>query len=107
MEPNLVGRHVPSAQLLNDIMVGLRVRYASLNNIHYEAAWTDSWCDCRCMHAHQTLSDAAQCGLPRGAGWYVLAVEGGKLRELTTAEDQIVNNFRFTEERVKFKSQSV
>ena len=101
MEPNLIGPHVPSVQLLNDIMVGLRMRFASLNNIHYEAAWTDSWCDCRCMHQHQTLSDAAQCGLPRAAGWYVLAIEGGELRELTTAEDKIVNDFRFASWKTK------
>jgi hypothetical protein len=101
MEANLIGRYVPSAQLLNDIMAGLRMRYASLNNIHYEAAWTDSWCDCRCMHAHQTLSDAARCGLPRAAGWFVLAVEGGSLRELTTAEDTIVNEIRFASWKTK------
>jgi hypothetical protein len=95
MEPNSAGQHVPSAQLLNDIMSGLRTRYAALNNIHYEAVWTDSWCDCRCMHAHKTLGDAAQCGLPRAAGWYVLAVEDGEPRQLTTAEDKIVNDFRF------------
>jgi hypothetical protein len=101
MEANLIGRYVPSAQLLNDVMSRLRMRYASLNNIHYEAAWTDSWCDCRCMHAHQTLSDAARCGLPRAAGWYVLAVEEGSLRELTTAEDKIVNEIRFASWKTK------
>jgi len=101
MEPNLVAQHVPSAQLLNDIMVGLRMRYASLNNIHYEAVWTDSWCDCRCMHAHRTLNDAAKCGLPRGAGWYVLAIEGGEPRELTNAEEQIVNEFRLASWKTK------
>ena len=94
MEPNLVSPHVPSVQLLNDIVSGLRMRYASLNDIHYEAAWTDSWCDCRCMHAHQTLSAAARCGLPRAAGWYVLAVERGEPRQLTTVEDKIVNDLR-------------
>ena len=94
MEPNLVSPHVPSVALLNDIMSGLRMRYASLNNIHYEAAWTDSWYDCRCMHVHQTLSDAARCGLPRAAGWYVLAVERGQPRQLTIAEDKIVNDLR-------------
>jgi hypothetical protein len=94
MEPNSVSLHVPSAHLLNDIMSGLRMRFASLNNTHYEAAWTDSWCDCRCMHKHQTLSDAANCGLPRAAGWYVLAVEGGEPRQLSAAEDQMVNDFR-------------
>jgi hypothetical protein len=102
MELTSVGRQLSPAQLLSDIMVRLRMRYASLNNIHYEAAWTDSWCDCRCMHKHQTLSDAAQCGLPRAAGWYVLAIEGGELRGLTTAEDKIVNDFRFASWKTKF-----
>jgi len=101
MELTSVGQQRPPAQLLNDIMVGLRTRYASLNNIHYEAAWTDSWCDCRCMHQHQTLSDAAQCGLPRAAGWYVLAIEGGELRELTASEDKIVSDFRFASWKTK------
>jgi hypothetical protein len=101
MEPNLGSHPVPSVQLLNDIMSGLRMRYASLNNIHYEAAWTDSWCDCRCMHTHQTLSDAAKCGLPRAAGWYVLAVERGEPRQLTHAEDKIVNDLRVASWKTK------
>ena len=93
--------------LVKQIMTGLRYRYASLNNIHYEAVWTDGQCERRCQHRHQLLTDAAACGLYRASGWYVLAVERGEPRELTTAENKIVNNFRFTEERVKFKSQSV
>jgi hypothetical protein len=101
MERNLVGEHAASGQLLNDIMEGLRMRYASLNGIHYEAAWTDSWCDCRCMHAHQTLSDAAECGLPRAAGWYVLAIEGGELPELTASENKIVNEIQFASWKTK------
>jgi hypothetical protein len=101
MEPHLVGHHVPSVQLVNDIMSGLRTRYASLNNIHYEAVWTDSWCDCRCMHAHQTLSDAAKCGLPRAAGWYVLAFEYGEPRQLTNAEDKVVNDLRVASWKTK------
>ena len=36
--------------------------------------WTDSWCHRRCMHVHQTLIDAARCGMRQIAGWYVLAV---------------------------------
>jgi hypothetical protein len=28
--------------------------------------------------------------MPHGAGWYVVAVENGSPRELTTAEDKIV-----------------
>ena len=94
MEPNLTGHHVPSVQLLNDIMSGLRTRYAGLNNIHFEAAWTDSWVHCRCFHKHLTLLDAARCGMPQ-PGFYVLAVERGEPRELTTAEDKIVDDFRF------------
>jgi hypothetical protein len=94
MEPHLVGHHVPSVQLINDIMSGLRARYASLNNIHYEAGWTDSWVHCRCFHKHPTLIDAAKCGMPQ-PGFYVLAVEHGEPRELTTSEDTIVNDFRF------------
>jgi hypothetical protein len=47
------------------------------------------------------LSDAARCGLPRAAGWYVLAVERGTPRQLTTAEDKIVNDFRFASRKTK------
>ena len=87
--------------LVKQIMTGLRYRYASLNNTHYEAAWTDSRGDCRCMHKHKMLSDAARCGLPRAAGWYILAVERGEPRQLTTAENKIVNDFRFAPRKTK------
>jgi len=63
--------------------------------IHYEVGWTDSGSFLRCYHVHETLIDAAQCGLEQRAGWYVFAVENGTERELTTAEDKIVNDFRF------------
>jgi hypothetical protein len=53
------------------------------------------------MHKHQMLSDAARCGLHRAAGWYVLAVERGTPRQLTTAEDKIVNDFRFASRKTK------
>jgi hypothetical protein len=53
------------------------------------------------MRAHQTLSDAAKCGLPRAAGWYVLAIEGGELRELTVSENKTVNDFRFASWKTK------
>jgi hypothetical protein len=46
-------------------MTGLRFRYPALNDIHYEAGWTDSWCHRRCMHAHKSLIEAAKCGMPR------------------------------------------
>jgi hypothetical protein len=92
MESNFVG-HVPSPQLLN-IMSGLRIRYAALNDIKYDAAWSDSHCYCRCFHAHKTLIDAAKCGMPQ-PGFYVLAIERGKERALTADEDWVVNGFRF------------
>jgi len=76
------------------IMVALRLLYRLLN-LHYEAAWTDSWTHRRCLHEHQTLMEAARCAMPRGAGWYVFAVEGDAPRELNETEDRIVNEFRF------------
>jgi hypothetical protein len=75
-------------------MTGLRYRYASLNAIHYEAGWTDSWVHIRCYHKHSTLIDAARCGMLQ-PGFYVLAVDGGSPRQLTTEEDEVVNRFRF------------
>jgi hypothetical protein len=72
----------------------LRVRYAALNR-HYEGAWTHSWIHQRCGHQHPRLIDAAKCAMPEGAGWYVVAVELDTPRELTEAEERIVNEFRF------------
>jgi hypothetical protein len=80
--------------LLAEIMGALRLRYGSLN-VHYEAAWTESWSHRRCLHEHPSLMDAAECATPHGAGWYVFAVESGTPRELTAAEDGIVDQFRF------------
>ena len=80
--------------VLTEIMASLQVRFAFLN-LHYEAAWTESWSHRRCMHTHQMLIDAAKCAMPHGAGWYVFAVECGSPRELNDAEDEAVNNFRF------------
>jgi hypothetical protein len=62
--------------------------------IHYEAAWSDSSCFCRCFHAHPTLTDAAKCGMAQ-PGFYVIAVESGLTRELTANEDKVVDAFRF------------
>lgn len=80
--------------LLVSIMSSLQSRYAYLNR-HYEAAWTESFCHCRCFHAHESLIEAAKCAKPHGAGWYVLAVDFETPRELTDAEDMAVNEFRF------------
>ncbi len=79
---------------LPEIIASLRERFWFLNP-HYEAAWTDSCSHRRCLHAHGTLMDAAKCAMPHGAGWYVFAVESGRPRELTDAEDKVVNEFRF------------
>jgi hypothetical protein len=84
-----------STHLITQIMTGLRFRYTALNDIHYEAGWTDSWCHRRCMHSHKTLIEAAKCGMPQGAGWYVFAVERGEPRELLAAEDSVLERFRF------------
>lgn len=63
--------------------------------VHFEAMWNDSWSCRRCMHAHQTLLEAAKCAMPHGCGWYVIAVENDKPRELNEAENEAVNRFRF------------
>ena len=80
--------------LVTEIVTALRLRYKFLNP-HYEAAWTESWSHRRCLHEHSTLIEAAKCATPHGAGWYVFAVEGETPRELTDAEDEVVNKFRF------------
>jgi hypothetical protein len=46
------------------------------------------------MHEHRTLIEAAQCAMPHGAGWYVFAVDADAPRELTAAEDMVVDEFR-------------
>jgi hypothetical protein len=97
-----------SQPLVREIIASLRLKFAGLNqhhaglnrhaplNRHYEAAWTESWCHRRCEHVHETLIDAAKCAASqRMPGWYVFAVEFDSPRQLTTAEDSIVNEFRF------------
>jgi len=79
---------------LSAIIASLRVRYWSLN-LHYEAAWTESWSHRRCMHQHGTLIEAANCAMPHGARWYVFAVECGTPRELGDEEEEAVDRFRF------------
>ena len=79
---------------VSQIIASLRVRFRFLN-LHYEAAWTDSWSHRHCLHEHQTLIDAARCAVPHGAGWYVFAVESGTPRELDADEEDAVNGFRF------------
>ena len=81
-------------KLVAEIFGTLSVRFRKLN-IYYEAGWTDSFCHLRCWHEHPTLLEAAECGMPHGAGWYVLAVENGKPRQLWKPEEKVVNEFRF------------
>jgi hypothetical protein len=72
MEPNLIGQYVPSAQLLNDIMVGLRMRYASLNNIQYEApGQTAGVTAAACMRIRRSaMPPSAAClVVPVGMSW--------------------------------------
>ena len=64
-------------------------------NLHFEAAWTESWCHLRCFHEHRTVLEAAQCAMPHGCGWYLIGVENGEPRGLTDQEEQIMNRFRF------------
>jgi hypothetical protein len=86
----------PNLRWLSEIISTLRLCYKPLNlDLHYEAAWTDSWSHRRCRHQHQTLLEAAKCARPNGAGWYVFAVDARGPRQLTDAEDAIVNEFRF------------
>jgi hypothetical protein len=96
----------PNFHWLTEIISTLRLRHKPLSldlhyvtawtdSLHYEAAWTDSWSHRRCRHQHQTLIEAAKCAMPNGAGWYVFAVNGGTPRQLTDAEDKIVDEFRF------------
>jgi hypothetical protein len=80
--------------LVAPIIATLRLRYKFLN-LRFEAGWTESWSHCRCLHEHLTLIEAAKYAMPHGAGWYVFAVEGDAPRQLTDAEDRIVNEFRF------------
>ncbi len=44
---------------------------------------------------HKTFMEAAKCGMARGAGWYVFAVEGDTPRQLNETEERIVDEFRF------------
>ena len=55
--------------------------------LYYFAAWTDSGCLLGCHHRHQTVISAANC--ISEAGGYVVAVERGKLRGLTTVEEEL------------------
>jgi len=53
--------------------------------LSYFAAWTDSGGLLGCSHQHQTIASAVPC--IASAGGYVIAVEDGELRELTSKEE--------------------
>jgi hypothetical protein len=53
--------------------------------LSYFAAWTDSGCLLGCSHQHQTIASAVPC--IASAGGYVIAVEDGEWRELTSKEE--------------------
>lgn len=55
-----------------------------MTSIYYSAAWTECGCLISCWHEHETVVEAASC-IPC-AGGYVVAVENGAMRSLTTAE---------------------
>ena len=81
-------------KLVAEIFGALSLRFRTLN-LYYEAGWTDSFCHRRCMHEHPTLIEAAECGMPHGAGWYVFAVERGTPRQLQGDQEETVDRFRF------------
>lgn len=54
---------------------------------YYFCAWTDSGCLCGCDHFHLTLASAVACSFSGYAGAYVIAVEKGEYRALTSKEE--------------------
>jgi hypothetical protein len=56
-----------------------------VNLTYYSAAWTDSGFFLTCEHRHSTVGDAFAC-LPCADG-YVVAVEEGAIRSLSTEEE--------------------
>ena len=69
--------------------------------LFYFAAWTDSGCLLGCSHEHKTVTSAVAC--ISCAGGYVVAVEGGALRELNSKEEAEFQyaNYGFESERRK------
>ena len=55
--------------------------------LYYFCAWTDSGCLCGCDHFHLTLAGAVACSSSAMAGAYVIAVEKGEYRQLSTKEE--------------------
>ncbi len=81
--------------LVAEIVESLRLRYLNINP-YCEAGWTESWSHLRCLHKHYAPLAAATWAMQQGVGWYVFAAENGNPCQLDEAEENIVNNFRFT-----------
>jgi hypothetical protein len=64
------------------------------NRLHYEAGWTESGINRRCLHKHLTIPEAVACASVQGAGWYVFAIENRTGRQLTETEEDLVNKLR-------------
>lgn len=84
--------NLKAATSFNGMLLEIRSQIPS--NPRYEGAWTDSWTHRRCRHQHRTLREAAECVIPEGPAWYVFAIENGKPRELTDAEERSLEEFR-------------
>jgi hypothetical protein len=56
-----------------------------MSSIHYCAAWTECGCLVICGHAHLSIGEAVSC-IPT-AGAYVVAVDAGTMRSLSSTEE--------------------
>lgn len=56
-----------------------------MGSIHYCAVWTECGCIVSCGHPHGSVAEAVAC--VRNAGAYVVAVDAGVMRSLSTAEE--------------------
>jgi hypothetical protein len=61
-----------------------------MRSTHYCAAWTEFGCFISCGHSHGSVSEAVAC--VRIAGAYVVAVDAGTMRALSSREEA---EFRF------------
>ena len=91
--------NLKAATSFNGMMLEVRSQFPAI--VRYEGAWTDSWTHRRCMHQHRTLREAAECVIPEGPAWYVFAIQNGRPRELTDAEERNLEEFRRTRHLLK------
>lgn len=64
---------------------GVSGQREAMHSIYYSATWTECGCLLCCSHEHQTVEEAAAC-IPC-AGGYVVGVDNGAMRSLTTEEE--------------------